>query len=410
MYPEHKYSKYIDTTFSFDNRVYPNESKLDLVDALKNMRCNGDIMLEPRLQEYIKKKKHYKENNIDPCVPLEKEYQIGSRDMKIIQSFLSGNRDIYSEKNLRLKDDEKIKKQKYFPSKEYRDNDPRVQKVERGRHQYKHPDNMGMFYPDQDEAFYEGPVRKLDPIMDARDLEGQKMKFAPTGDYQIDPNLSSRNNTPNKYKSEFRVSEDQFINLADKEAKTKKHHKHKKHVRFSGDSDPDPRNQYMFHDMNLKPFTQDGKIAPADYNMQNYSRVEQSDLRYGQPIEDKYSEQSNMDLNNKINLPNMGSKSKRDLNTGSYQMMPFFDYDDKNTLNSTLYPRDITLETEMIRGMRSTGKRSFGLRNPEEHYFSYVDAEFNNPTNSVEAYPRGGEASRLSNKTMARQKYTREIM
>ena len=48
IYPKHQYSHYIDQNFSFDNRVYSGPPK---------MLCNGNIMLEPRLQEYLKKKK-----------------------------------------------------------------------------------------------------------------------------------------------------------------------------------------------------------------------------------------------------------------------------------------------------------------------------------------------------------------
>lgn len=256
---------------------------------------------------------------------------------------------------------------------------------------------MGMFYPDSDkgEAFYEGPVRHVDDILDARDLEKQQLKFSPTGDFKMDPYMSSLTQQPNKKKSEFRVSEDMM------RCKNKKYEKH--HTKHLYDSDPDPRNRYMLHEHNLKPMHDDSDIRAAE-SQRNYSNVQQEDNRFGREIEEKYSEQSDMDLDNKINLPNMGSKSKRDLNTSSYQMMPFYNY------GKVDQSRDVSVETEMIRGMRITGKRSFGLRNPEEHYFSYIDPDFNNEYNSVEAYPRAGEPTRSQNKTLARQKYTREIM
>ena len=76
-YPKHEFSHFIDQGFSFNNQVkYP--SKEELVDALSNARMDGGIMLEPRLQEYLKKKKYYKMNNIQPCIKLEQEYQISS--------------------------------------------------------------------------------------------------------------------------------------------------------------------------------------------------------------------------------------------------------------------------------------------------------------------------------------------
>jgi hypothetical protein len=56
--------------------------------------CNG-ILLEPRLQEYIKKKKYYKSNNIQPGVPLEKEFDITQEDINLIKNLKSGNKNIY---------------------------------------------------------------------------------------------------------------------------------------------------------------------------------------------------------------------------------------------------------------------------------------------------------------------------
>ena len=85
-YPLHEYSKYMKPGFNHYNRVYP--SKIDIVDRIKNFRCDGGIMLEPRLQEYLKKKLHYKKYNVKPCVKLENEFQITSRDKKALRAFL----------------------------------------------------------------------------------------------------------------------------------------------------------------------------------------------------------------------------------------------------------------------------------------------------------------------------------
>ena len=112
-HPEHKYSKYIDNDFSYSNRVY--SKKIDLVDGLMNMRCDGSIMLEPRLQEYIKKKKFNKDNGIVDCVSLEKEYQITNSDLDIIRAFMKGRRDIYTNDKFNIYKKEKKRKKQYFP-------------------------------------------------------------------------------------------------------------------------------------------------------------------------------------------------------------------------------------------------------------------------------------------------------
>src|SRR5438876_302756 len=111
-----KYSNYFDSDFNFDNKV----NNLNSTDKLKNMNCNDDIMLEPRLQEYLKKKKFYKENNIDYCISPEKEFQITSFDKKILKSFLKGKRDIYDNKNYNKMEKNNNKKKNLFPSSRFK--------------------------------------------------------------------------------------------------------------------------------------------------------------------------------------------------------------------------------------------------------------------------------------------------
>ena len=62
-----------------------HHSKLELIDKEKNMLLSGDVMLEPRLQEYLKKKTFYRKNNVDPCIAPELEYQITPFDKKILK-------------------------------------------------------------------------------------------------------------------------------------------------------------------------------------------------------------------------------------------------------------------------------------------------------------------------------------
>ena len=49
--------------------------------------CEKRPNLEPRLQEYIKKKKYYRENNIVSPVPIETQYMITDRDKKILNDY-----------------------------------------------------------------------------------------------------------------------------------------------------------------------------------------------------------------------------------------------------------------------------------------------------------------------------------
>src|SRR5437868_7144558 len=98
-----------------------------LLKKLDNAMCLGNIMLEPRLQEYVKKKDFYGKNNIEPCVPLEQEFGITKDDMQKIKCFLKGDKDLYSpEKNILNK--EIPQEKQYFPSMDFAP-DKRLEKI-----------------------------------------------------------------------------------------------------------------------------------------------------------------------------------------------------------------------------------------------------------------------------------------
>lgn len=58
--------------------------------------CDNGIMLEPRIQQYIQKKKYYKKNKIEPSVAPEIEYQITDMDKMRIREYMKGNKNMYS--------------------------------------------------------------------------------------------------------------------------------------------------------------------------------------------------------------------------------------------------------------------------------------------------------------------------
>ena len=62
----------------------------------------------------------------------------------------------------------------------------------------------------------------------------------------------------------------------------------------------------------------------------------------------------------------------------------------------------------MIRGMPQHTTKSYGYRNPEEHYYDFLPADFVNE-NTVESWQRGGVSTRRANKGLARQRYQRKI-
>ena len=214
MKPNNNFSQYFDSDFNFNNIVYP--SKLEMVDKLKYMSCDGNIMLEPRLQEYLKKRKFYKDNDIEPCISPEKEYQITSTDLKILRKYLGGDKNIYETKKFNKLVEQKDKK-RYFPSKGLR-NDPRVPQIEKQKNKTREtPINMGMFAPEFGGRHYENPIRNDNAILDARDFptfdnEPKNAEFDGNGfnlnetrfNPRIDPRIEPGIEKHNKYNSQYR--------------------------------------------------------------------------------------------------------------------------------------------------------------------------------------------------------------
>ena len=429
-HPEHEYSKYIDNDFSFSNIVYP--TKVDLADTLKNVRCDGGIMLEPRLQEYLKKKKHYKENNIKPCIKLEDEFLITDRDMKILRSFLRGKKDMYDSKKYQKiyytdnkSNDESAKK--YFPSKEYRDNDPRVQVLKRPS--TDRPSNMGMFVPEINEAYYEERSEPIDGFLDTRDMitgfELNNQRFDP----RVDPVMNPGFETNDKYTSQYRI--DPFNTGNYDNGRTNRNHQNKKenkkthqHGKNSSHTNPNFCARGVGKRSKCKAFNDDsmGGYMVLGGNNESSSPSSGSDYAsfssfgdgveggagsgnesmYGNINNPGMSYKSDMDTDLKVVVPSISSNDKRGMSTWDYTLGPY--------IGQQKPVMDADLETSMIRGMPSHTMKSYGYRNPEEHYFQYIDDDFQNPDNSDLPFPRGGESTRRNNKALAKQRIYRKVM
>lgn len=282
-YPTHEYSKYVDMNFSFSNKVtdtaftqYPD--KHTVVDQLKNMRCNGTMMLEPRLQEYIKKKKYYRTHKIKPCIPFEKEFRITKNDKKVIKRFLKGKP---ISQSLLNKSGQHVKQQ--FPSSMFK-KDHRV--PENNKPEYEVPQDSSLFA----QSGFDLNDTRLDPRADTQ------MDFGPE--------------KYDKFSSQYRLS---------------------------------PRSTK--HQINKC------KNKSPNQNTKSF---------------DHYNTIDNLIASNTISRPGQS--------------------------NTTL-------------GMPTHTKKSYGYRRMDDHFFDFIDSDFQNPINSVEAWQRGGESTRRDNKRQANQNY-----
>lgn len=327
-YPNHEFSKHIDNNFSFSNRV-DCKPKETLVKMLQFTPVDGGIMLEPRLQEYIKRRKFYQDNNIKPSVSAEREFMIDQRDIRAIKSYFKGQQKNYG--YIDTDNNADSNSNKYFPSKSFRDKDPRVQKLKK-TNKNKKVSNMGMFVPDKNEHYYDEPARPINDILDGRDLEDKDFKgFEP-------------------YDSKFNPRIDNNINA-------------------TTSSVPDISTLSNF-DKRKSRYHVDDVLCTEHKNAKKRHR----------------------------------RREKNDKNIISYNMK------DAIRNNYGVDTNEVDLDTYMMRGVPDHTSGSYGHRNPAEHYFDYIDPNYQSAENSVESWTRGGESTRLNNKKSKREAYKRDLM
>lgn len=165
-YVKHKFSSFIDQEFSYGNKVN-TKNNININKHLESaIFLDGNMSLEPRLFEYIKKKKFYKDNKIEEIIPLEKQFQITDTDMKIIRDFLMGKKNMYTSKKYTRPVDNLG--EKFVLLSEQLKGDKRVPKVDYMKNPYKANVPIPKFDGVQ---FSDAPL-----IMGARDLMIQTKK------------------------------------------------------------------------------------------------------------------------------------------------------------------------------------------------------------------------------------------
>ncbi|MBA42396.1 MAG: hypothetical protein CMF62_00115 [Magnetococcales bacterium] len=388
-FPSHEFSHLINANMSFDNTYIPDEpsEKNDLVTKLKNIRCDGGISLEPRLQEYMKKKKYYKDNNIKPCVSLEREFQITKEDVKRMKRFLNDKKDFYLPENNKLSHSIKHKKQT-FPSSQFPE-DSRVLKPKKPEKR-NIPTNRGMFAPDHhDKSFYEDPLKQDnyllngDEMIKSNGFSLNETRFDP----RTDPNIYAGHHEENPRKdSQYYVDWGQGKPIKENKRKMK-NHKLKYKKRNIPNSTKGNHKYNGYEDV--------GGYDDWNKPSNNIDELYDQNQRYGKlEIPQTFRQKNEMDVKNKMVIPNIAHKANRNLDMADYNISPYL-YGEDDVM-------DIEQETCLINGMPTRTSKSYGFRNPVEHQFQYVDDDFNNAEHSVMPFPRGGVSARLQNTKTAR--------
>jgi len=322
-------------------------NKHELVNKMMNMRCDGGIMLEPRLQEYLKKRKFNKDNNITPCIPLDKEYQITNHDKKIIRSFMGGNRNIYNNPHYSKDNVKSSDTKKFFESTTYK-NYEKYDKVTPKPERHVQPMNMGMFVPDNGGSYYDVLEPNPEYAVDARDFKYDgsgfdlnTTRFNPRADPRIQqPGKETHNKDTSQYKS----------------VRPQKCESHR--VTYNSPK-PAQSTNYNLLDNTTKKLLDEYKKQPSRLTESFLPNSNQND---NQRYEDQFDDLLEHDM-----------------------------------------------ETERMSSIPEHTKKTYGYRDLSEHYFDYLENEDEFTVNALEPWARGGDVTRMDNKKTMRKTVDREL-
>jgi len=331
------------------------------LNRLEELSFNTDIMIEPRLTEYIKRKVYNKDNNIVPCVEPEQEFMITEQDLRNITKYLNGETDIYNN-NYVNKNERPLINQQYFPSSYFKP-DKRVPKLQDNFP--KVAPNMGMFALDNLDNYNNQYINQEHSILDGRDLDNSR--FDPRADPRMNRGQLDFNPSSSKYKINYSTNDNRTYNNGPKQLNA---------------------SEEMLQEETVTDVLESG--LESDSLHAN---------RYGHYDNSQFSELSDMDYDTKMVMPKVAVHGNKNINSSMYVPMPHLNNANSNT----------ELETNMIRGMPTRTLKSYGFRNPAEHYYGYIDPVYQNANNTVLPFPRGGDATRLEN-TKTNKKYSREIL
>lgn len=405
------------------------------------------IQLEPRLQEYMRRKNFNEENNVEPEIPEEQEFCITSHDMKIMKRFNQGKKKLYTSRRLN-KDPHFVKTKRHdFDSMHDFKSDPRYERIKKkmeshkkAQAQIRNLDNMDEDYEifhqtnpydmksekkpqriskpfapglnDNDSNSEDSSEEENDMyMMDSRDMvlgtsrSYKNKKNQDRGQYCYSPNV--RSNNPNTYHhtpditykqrlapfSTFAGCDDDYMGgqLSTNDNQRPGNNKNQR----PGNDNRNQRQGHGFHQTSAgtgrRKFSDQRTIINGGLE---HSRSVEDVIgnldQYNKHLNNTYEYiENDFDNDTKTVTPGSRSKTQREMTLG-YQSVPF--------MYGNGLP-DVTLEESLRGGIRDSSKRSIGFRNPFEHNFDYISRDISDANHSVQMWPQN---TRGENKEMAR--------
>ena len=340
---------------------------------------NSNPSIEPRLSEYIRKKKFFEENNITPTVPLEKQYMITSCDLKKIKKKLLSEQKFTRNNtcdNSESSDDDDPNYIEYkvsqFPSTQIKDHrlnriTQKIKKDKDANLQRYNTDNLKKTYDMYSRDFSStigndfNNEFSLNNILDDNqvpDLNDNIINFFQKSDAN---NVTSYNDSCNPHQLIHPSSNAQYQNKSSNDVNNQ-------------------YNQYISYNQN--------KNAQNSLGM-GYKKHNQNEIN-------SFQRSGRFDIDTKVNIPSASMSKKSTIENV---------YDDNNVFSTPM--RNIDYENYIKYGTNSprSKAKSQGFDSVCANHFQFIDSDIQNPLHVVNDRP---SSSRLDNRAIARSK-TRDI-
>jgi|SaaInlStandDraft_4_1057021.scaffolds.fasta_scaffold04430_5 hypothetical protein len=293
---------------------------------------NDELMLDPRLAEYVKKRQYYKEHDLETKF-LQKKYSITEDDMRKIKAYKKGHKKVYQDVHKDLIDPSEAK----FPSNDF-EKDKRLERIKAKQQRETDANNQRHDFGVISKSY--DMYRKDRPFASASGNDFAKSSFHPM-EWLASSNDEVRNYDDNVRPSESLGGTNTYVNPKSK------------------------YNSYISNDTtvnNGNDNTLDSIIGQLDSYKNTADGTNYRNMMF--------------DDDNERNMPNEKYNGLRD-NEAEYNAVPFMG-------SNNGFDRDIGVDTYMKFGTTPfrSGK-SLGYPSTIEHSFNYISPDIQDPNHVV---------------------------
>ena len=342
-----------------------------------NQAYNNSLSLEPRLQEFIKKKRFYKQNSIKPSIPLEQQFNISNTDKVIIKRFLKGSKNVYDSNviNNPLITDKFIKPSMDTScfTNDNPANDPRMNRLKKKMASHKKARDGRSNYSNMDSCYSSFKLSNpYDNSYNASNNSGSREQYY--HDKPTRSNLAPRMTIDKPYENTYLIDSNNL-------------------------SDNNPH-RYSPNSNNFDDYTNSNSNSNNNRSQSSYHHT--PSISYRNPVISSVNGNNN-NHDGLYNDPNT-QPFISDMDNYNKYLEKSYSYIDGNNSdnNNNFVPhhkyKNIDISAARRGEFRDSRKKSLGMDTAFEHSFQFIDKNISDPNHTVQMWP---ENTRGSNKQIA---------